>query len=90
MTGTLVATLPGAWYHRVSARICRPGVSLLWLGEIACLIYSFYPSVAARKIVQVDLPLKYILHVARLLKNHKQTVLLLWLYYDKWNFSACD
>ena len=37
-----MATLPG-----------RPGVSILWLGEIKSLICSFYLSVAARKIVQI-------------------------------------
>ena len=32
--GTPVATLPGAWRYRVSAGTGRPGVSILWLGEI--------------------------------------------------------
>ena len=32
-TGTLVATLPGAWHYRVSAGTSWPGVSILWLGE---------------------------------------------------------
>ena len=51
--GTPVATLPGAWHYRVSAGTGRPGVSILWLGEIESLICSFYLSVAARKIVQI-------------------------------------
>ena len=32
--GTPVATLPGAWRYRVSAGTGRPGVSILWLGEV--------------------------------------------------------
>ena len=49
--GTPVATLPGAWCYRVSAGTGRPGVSILYLGEMESLICSFYLSVAARKIV---------------------------------------
>ena len=49
--GTPVATLPGAWRCRVSAGTGRPGVSMLWLGEVESLICNFYLSVAARKIV---------------------------------------
>ena len=37
----LVATLLGAWFDRVSATTGWPGVSILWLGEIASLICSF-------------------------------------------------
>ena len=37
-----MATLPGAWRDRVSAGTDRPGVSILWLGEIESLICSFY------------------------------------------------
>ena len=33
-TGTPVATLPGAWHYRVIAGTCRPGVSILELGEV--------------------------------------------------------
>ena len=32
--GTPVATLPGAWRYKVSAGTGRPGVSILWLGEM--------------------------------------------------------
>ena len=32
--GTVVAALPGAWRYRVSAGTGRPGVSILWLGEV--------------------------------------------------------
>ena len=53
-TGTPVATLPGAWRSRVSAGTSRPGVSILWLGEVESLICNFYLSVAARKIVWAD------------------------------------
>ena len=51
--GTPVATLPGAWHYRVSAGTGRPGVSILWLGEMESWICNFYLSVAARKIVQI-------------------------------------
>ena len=57
--GTPVATLPGAWCYRVSARTGRPGVSILWVGEMESLICNFYLSVAARKIVWADLSLRY-------------------------------
>ena len=36
--GTLVATLPGAWCYRIITGTGWPGVSVLWLGEIARLI----------------------------------------------------
>ena len=39
--GTPVATLPGAWRYRVSAGTGRPGVSILWLGEVESLICNF-------------------------------------------------
>ena len=58
-TGTPVATLPGAWRYRVSAGTGWPGVSILWLGEMESLICNFYLSVAARKIVEADLSLRY-------------------------------
>ena len=57
--GSPVATLPGAWYCRVSAGSGRPGDSILWLGEVESLICNFYLSVAARKIVCVDSSLRY-------------------------------
>ena len=57
--GTPVATLPGAWRYRVSAGTGRPGVSILWLGEMESLICSFYLSVAARQIVCADPSLRY-------------------------------
>ena len=57
--GTPVATLPGAWHYRVSAGTVRPGVSILWLGEVDSLICNFYLSVAARKIVCADPSLRY-------------------------------
>ena len=56
---TPVATLPGAWRYRVSAATGRPGVSILWLGEMESLICSFYLSVAARKTVCADPSLRY-------------------------------
>ena len=57
--GTPVATLPGAWCYRVSTGTGRPGVSILWLGEVERWICSFYLSVAARKIVWADPSLRY-------------------------------
>ena len=55
--GTPVATLPGAWYYRVSAGTGWPGVSIL--GEMESSICNFYLSVAARKIVCTDPSLRY-------------------------------
>ena len=52
--GTPVATLPGALHYRVSAGTGRPGVSILWLGEVESLICDLYLSVAARKAVCAD------------------------------------
>ena len=57
--GTLVATLSGAWRYRVSTGTGRPGVSILWLGEVERLICNFCLSVAARKIVWADPSLRY-------------------------------
>ena len=57
--GAPVATLPGAWRYRVSTGTGRPGVSILWLGEMESWICSFYLSVAARKIVCADPSLRY-------------------------------
>ena len=57
--GTPVATLPGAWHYKVSAGAGRPGISILWLGEVESLICNFYLSVAARKIVLADPSLRY-------------------------------
>ena len=57
--GTPVATLPRAWRYRVSTGTGRPCVSILWLGEVERLIYNFYLSVAARKIVWADPSLRY-------------------------------
>ena len=54
--GTPVATLPGAWRYRVSAGTGRPGVSILWLGEVERWICNFYLSMAASKIVWADRP----------------------------------
>ena len=59
LIGTPVATLPGAWHYRVSAGTGRPGVSILWLGEVESLVCNFYLSVAAHKIVWADPSLKY-------------------------------
>ena len=57
--GTPVATLPGTWRYRVSTGTGRPGVSILWLGEVERFICNFYLSVAARKIVWADPCLRY-------------------------------
>ena len=52
--GTLVATLPWAWCYRVSTGTGRPGVSILWLGEVESLICNFYLRVAARSLLTGD------------------------------------
>ena len=57
--GASVATLPGAWRYGVSAETGRPGVKILWSGEVESLICNFYLSVAARKIVWADPSLRY-------------------------------
>ena len=57
--GTPVATPPVDWRYRVSVGTGRPGVSILWLGEVESLICNFYLSVAARTIVWVDPSLRY-------------------------------
>ena len=57
--GTPVATLPGAWRYRVNGGTGRSSVSILWLGEVQCLICNFYLSEAARKIVWADPSLRY-------------------------------
>ena len=51
--GTPVATLPGGRHYRVNAGTGQPGVSILWLKEVESLIWNFYLSVAAHKIVQI-------------------------------------
>ena len=56
---TPVAILPGAWHCRVSAGTGWPSVSILWLGEMESLMYNFYFSVAACKIVGADPSLRY-------------------------------
>ena len=58
--GIPVATLPGAWRYRISAGTGRPGVSILWLGEVESWICNFYLSVAVRTIVWADPSLRYI------------------------------
>ena len=57
--GTPVDTLSGCWRYRVSTGTGRPGVSILWLGEVESRICNFYLSVAARKIVWADPSLRY-------------------------------
>ena len=69
--GTPVASLPGAWRYRVSTGTGRPGVSILWLGEMESLVCSFYLSVAARKIVCADPSLRYTRMFAGTLSNQQ-------------------
>ena len=38
----VVASVPGAWHYRISAGTCWPGVSVLWLSEVAKLILDLY------------------------------------------------
>ena len=67
-----MATLPGAWRYRVSAGTGRPGVSILWLGEVESWICNFYLSVAARKIVWADPSLRYTSLLLGLQPTNKQ------------------
>ena len=57
--GTPVATLPGAWHHRVSAGTGWPGACILRLGEVGSLICNLCLSVAARTVVCIDPSLRY-------------------------------
>ena len=57
--GTPVATLPGARRYRVNTGTGRPGVSILWLGEVERLICKFYLNVAARTTVSANPSLRY-------------------------------
>ena len=71
-----VTTLLGAWRYRVSAGSGWPGVSTLWLGEIARLICSFYLSVPARTLVWADQSLRYAAMLLGCQANNKQHHLL--------------
>ena len=50
----LVAILLGAWHCKVNARTNWSSGSVLWLGEIASLIWNFFSIVAAHTIVSAD------------------------------------
>ena len=75
--GSPVATLPGAWRHRVSAGTGRPGVNILWhsgiVGEVESLLCNFCLSMAARTIAEADPSVRYTLaccwHVKRPTNN---------------------
>ena len=54
-----MASLPGAWRSRFSAGTGRPGVSILWLGEVESSISSFYLSVAVHTNVWAYPSLRY-------------------------------
>ena len=72
--GTPVATLPGTWRCRVSAGTGRPGVNILWLGEVESLICNFYLSVPARLSRSVP---EIHWHVAGTLSSQPITTILL-------------
>ena len=57
--GTPMATLPGTWRYRVSTGTGRPGVSILWLGDVESRICNICLSVAARTIVWAYPSLRY-------------------------------
>ena len=63
-----VATLPGAWHCRVNTGTGWPGVSILWLGEVASLTFRFSLWQPCQ-IVEANLSLRFALHVARMLDN---------------------
>ena len=82
--GTPVATLPGAWRYRVSTGSGRPGVSILWLDEVECLICNFCLSVAARKIVWADPSLRYTSLLLGRYSTNKQTIVNLVVKASTW------
>ena len=53
--GTPVAILPRAWCYRVNPRKGGSRVKILWLSEMASLIWNSYLSVAVCKLVLADL-----------------------------------
>ena len=57
--GTQVATLPGVGHDRVGARAGWPGVSILWLAEIASSICNLCLRVTARTVVEADQFLRF-------------------------------
>ena len=81
--GTPVATLPGAWHCRVSAGTGRPGVSILWLGEVESLICNLYLVIqcgfthtcVSRSVPEISW------HVAGTLSNQPKIVLALNLHF---------
>ena len=79
--GTRVATLPGAWHSRVGTGTGRPGVSILWLGEVESWIYNFYLIVTARQIVRADLSLRYTSMLLGRQASNQQTVL--WILHEE-------
>ena len=61
---TLAAILLSAWQYWFSTGIGWPGVCMLWLGEMASLVSSFYVSVAACRMVWADPSLRSTVPVA--------------------------
>ena len=55
--GIVTAALPASWRYRVSARTGCPGVSIMWVGEVASLICSFCRSVVVHEMTYIDLSL---------------------------------
>ena len=62
------------WY-RVSVRSSLPGVSVLWLGEMASLISNFCLGMAAHKNVEAAVFLRYIVCVTGVLSNQETNTL---------------
>ena len=87
-TGTLVATLPCAWHHRVRVTTDWCCVSMLWLAEImwlaeiVCLICNCYFSVVVCNCLQIH-PKDTLLHVSGLLGLQQKTVM------SKKNLTYC-
>ena len=69
-----MATLPGAWRYRIATRTGWPGVSALWLSEIASLFCYFYLSLAAHKKIWADPSLRYALQAAVTLSKQETTI----------------
>ena len=84
-----MAILPGAWRYRVSAGTGRPGVSILWLGEVESLICNFSLSVAARKLVWADPSLRYTSMLLGRSATNQQTNKRQWLRSERRWTSNC-
>ena len=84
----MVATLPGAWHLRTGARSCWPHViSMLWLGEIASLIFSFCITVAACAFVSAHPSARYTFTLLRAgQQTYNQSLSLMIIVLTAWSW----